>query len=285
LAHDAGAAQAAGPGHVVYAAGDIASCHGRDARHSGAAATADLVAGRLAHEPRARVLLLGDIVYGGGTEALFNTCFGPTWGRFKERTHPAPGNHEYISPGARGYFDYFGAAAGPGHYSLALGNWRLYSLDSNLAGPAKAAQLDWLRAELARDPSRCTLAFWHHPLYSSGVHGSLGAMRAEWELLHRHGAEIVLSAHDHDYERFAPQDAHGKLDRTRGVRQFVAGMGGAYRTPFLLPLANSERRDASRTGVLRLRLRDDGYEWELLEASYDGFPHGPEPDQGKGSCH
>ncbi|MES3023740.1 MAG: metallophosphoesterase [Pseudomonadota bacterium] len=285
LALGTGAVRAAGPAHIVYAAGDIAMCNGRDARHSGAAATAELIAKRLAHEPQARVLLLGDNVYGGGTEALFNSCFGPTWGRFKERIHPAPGNHEYIMPGAQGYFAYFGAAAGPGHYSVTMGNWRLYSLDSNLRGAAHAAQLDWLRRELARAPSRCTLAFWHHPLYSSGGHGNYGTMRGVWELLHQHGAEIVLSGHDHDYERFAPQDANGKLDKAGGIRQFVAGIGGAYRTPFLLPRANSERRDASRTGVLRLSLNDDGYEWELLEASYDGFPNGPEPDKGKGGCH
>lgn len=281
----ASAARAAPAPYTVYAAGDIAYCEKTTAALSGAADTARLVEDALAANPRAAVLLLGDNVYQRGTEREYASCYDPTWGRFKARTYPAPGNHEYATPGASGYFGYFGNAAGAGYYSLRLGAWRVVSLDSNLKGAAQQAQLAWLKQELARSEERCTLAYWHHPLYSSGGHGSIAGMRAAWELLHRAGAEIVLSGHDHDYERFAPQDANGALDRERGVVQFVVGTGGAYPTPFLWPLNHSEMRDNSRLGVLKLVLADDGYAWEFLEATHHGFPYGQRADRGKGQCH
>jgi 3',5'-cyclic AMP phosphodiesterase CpdA len=271
--------------YTVLAAGDIADCRRVAAPHSRAADTAALVDGELARNPRAAVLLLGDNVYNSGSAREFTECYDPTWGRFRERTHPAPGNHEYRTPGAKGYFDYFGAAAGPGYYAFTRGAWRLISLDSNLQGAAKARQLAWLERELADNPADCTLAYWHHPLYSSGGHPRNTLMRDEWQRLHAAGAELVLAGHDHEYERFAPQDANGKLDRERGLRQFVVGTGGAYTTPFLRREAHSEVRDASRTGVLKIMLRDAGYAWEFLEASYDGFPNGQPPDRGEGRCH
>lgn len=275
----------AAPSYTVLAAGDIAHCSQPDTRWTGAAATAAVVAHVLSSTPHAAVLLLGDNVYERGTEEEFAHCYGPTWGRFKARTHPAPGNHEYYTKGAAGYFRYFGAAAGAGYYSLTLGSWRVYSLDSNLDGEAQAAQLDWLRRDLARHPARCTLAYWHHPLYSSGWHGSKAHMRPAWEILQAAGAELVLAGHDHVYERFAPQDAGGRLDAARGMRQFVVGTGGAYSTPFSWPLPNSEVRDNSRTGVLRLDLDEGGYRWEFLEAQYHGFPNGRAPDRGGAPCH
>lgn len=284
LAAGCAAPALAAPSYTVLAAGDIARCAHPDPKWSGAAATAKLVERELAGNPNAAVLLLGDNTYPVGTLAEFTDCYGPTWGRFKERTLPAPGNHEYYTAGARGYFDYFGKAAAGGYYRVQLGSWQVYSLDSNLAPGPAAVQLAWLKAELAANPSHCTLAYWHHPLYSSGGHGSMPNMRAAWEALHAAGAEVVLSGHDHDYERFAPQDGAGNF-AARGVRQFVAGTGGAFLTPFLLPLANSEVRDNSRTGVLRLRLHDGGYDWEFLEAGYEGFPNGNAPDRGEGKCH
>lgn len=271
--------------HTVYAAGDIAWCKNTTPALSGAAATAAVVEMGLASNRHASVLLLGDNVYEGGTGRAFAKCYGPTWGRFKARTYPAPGNHEYATPNASGYFGYFGNAAGRGYYSVRLGAWRVFSLDSNLKGAQQAAQLAWLDKELALSPERCTLAYWHHPLYSSGGHGSIAHMRPAWELLYRAGAELVLSGHDHDYERFSPQDANGNLDLNRGMRQFVVGTGGAYATPFLSTRANSEMRDNSRTGVLKLVLGEAGYQWEFLEASFHGFPLGQEPDRGAGQCH
>jgi hypothetical protein len=278
------AAPAKAQDYTVYAAGDIAWCDHPDPQWSGAAATAKLVEAALAANVDAAVLLLGDITYPRGTLREFTACYHPTWGRFKDRTWPSPGNHEYLTAGARGYFDYFGSAAGIGYYRLKLGSWQVYSLDSNLAPGPAAAQLAWLKQELAANPSHCTLAYWHHPLYSSGGHGSMARMRAAWQALRQAGAEIVLSGHDHDYERFAPQDADGGLD-ARGIRQFVVGTGGAYATPFLLPVRNSEMRDNSRTGVLRLVLKEGAYEWQFVEATYDGFPNGSAPDRGEGKCH
>lgn len=279
-------ARAATPAaYTLYAAGDIAYCSHPDPAYSGAAASAAIVEQGLARNVRSAVLALGDNVYARGSVREFRHCYGPTWGRFRQRTHPAPGNREYLTPGAAGYFSYFGSAAGPGHYSLDLGGWHLISLDSNLAPGAHAAQLAWLRDDLARHPARCTLAYWHHPLYSSGGHGSDARMRDVWDTLYQAGAELVLAGHDHDYERFAPQDANGRLDAARGVRQFVVGTGGAFPTPFLRVRANSEVRDNSRTGVLKLLLGADGYEWEFLEASYDGFPNGAPPDRGAARCH
>lgn len=279
---DAGAFEAP---YTVYAAGDIAYCDKTTPALSGAFETASLVEAALARDARASVVILGDNVYQRGTAREYAHCYGPTWGRFKARTYPAPGNHEYATRGASGYFGYFGSAAGRGYYSVKLGAWRLFSLDSNLKGADQQAQLAWLEQELARSAERCTLATWHHPLYSSGGHGSIAVMRAAWELLHRAGAEIVLSGHDHDYERFAPQDADGVLDREAGIVQFVVGTGGAFLSPFLWTLKNSKMRDNSRTGVLKLVLADDGYEWEFLEAAYHGFPYGQPADRGKGQCH
>ena len=274
---------------TVYAVGDIARCAYPDPRYSGAADTAATVAAGLAADPQAVVLTLGDHTYPRGTAQEFRDCYAPTWGRFKDRTWPAPGNHEYYTPKAAPYFAYFGERAGRGYYSLELGGWHVISLDSNLDpvnnAAEHAAQLAWLRADLAAHPARCTLAFWHHPLYSSGGHGSISKMRDAWRLLHGAGAELVLSGHDHDYERFAPQDADGGLDRERGLRQFVVGTGGAYPTPFLWPRDHSEVRDASRFGVLRLRLREGGYDWEFLESARITELGVPPSDGGSAACH
>ncbi|CAH0242705.1 Alkaline phosphatase [Massilia sp. Bi118] len=275
----------AGNGITVYAAGDIARCAYKDPAYSGAADTARTVAAGLAADPAAVVLMLGDATYPHGRTKEFTDCYDPTWGKFKDRTWPAPGNHEYYTPQAAPYFAYFGERAGRGYYSLDLKGWHLVSLDSNLAPIEHAAQIEWLRADLAAHPSRCTLAFWHHPLYSSGGHGSIPKMREAWRLLQEAGAELVLSGHDHDYERFAPQDADNHLDKARGMRQFVVGTGGAYPTPFLLTVRNSEMRDSGRTGVLKLRLLDGRYEWEFLESARLTPLGLPEPDRGADTCH
>jgi len=267
---------------TVYAAGDIANCGRQAPRYAGAAATAELIATALARDADAAVLALGDLTYPRGRLAEFTGCYQATWGRFKARTYPAPGNHEYATPGAAGYFQYFGAQAGPGHYRFGLGSWQVYSLDSNLDGAASAAQLRWLRKELASHPAKCILAYWHHPMYSSGFKGVDPRMRPAWEALMETGAALVLSGHDHIYERFAPQDGAGRRDRVHGIRQFIVGTGGAYPTPLLLPLPNSEARDSNHMGVLKLVLREGGYDWAFVPVAA-----GPlfQPDHGSAACH
>lgn len=280
------------PAVTVYAAGDIADCRFSRPPFSGAARTADVIAAGLARDAGAVVLSLGDHSYPEGVAAEFQHCYQPTWGRFKARTRPAPGNHEYATGDAGGYFDYFGAQAGPerrGYYSFELGAWHVVSLNSDLHGAADAAQLLWLKDDLARHRARCTLAYWHAPLYSSGGHAASAHMRAAWQALYAAGADVVLSGHDHDYERFAPQDADGRADALHGIRQFVAGTGGAFLTPMRWPRPHSEVRDNSHHGVLQLVLADGRYAWDFLSAD-DGHaaPDYPPPalrDTGAAACH
>jgi len=272
---------------TVYAAGDIADCRYSRAEYSGAAQTAAIIA---AGDPQALVLSLGDHTYPNGRAAEFSDCYEPTWGRFKSRTHPAPGNHEYYSGTANGYYGYFGNAAGPkgrGYYSFDAGGWHFISLNSEMKGEEHERQLLWLKDDLAAHPALCTLAYWHSPLYSSGGHPMTDHMREAWRLLYEAGAELVLSGHDHDYERFAPQDDKGQRDDARGLRQFVVGTGGAYLTPFRWTVDHSETRQNWRVGVLKLVLKDKGYEWEFLAA--DNLRQGPQErearDSGAASCH
>lgn len=270
------------PAVTVYAAGDIADCGSQPPRFSGAEQTASLIEGALRSDPAAVVLALGDLTYPRGRLAEFTGCYQATWGRFKARTYPTPGNHEYGTAGAAGYLTYFGAQAGAGHYSVTLGNWRLISLDSNLDAAGNASQLAWLKRQLASTNAPCTLAYWHHPMYSSGLKGVDPRMRPAWELLMAAGAALVLSGHDHLYERFARQDGAGRRDDAHGLRQFVVGTGGAYATPLLLPLPNSEARDSNHRGVLKLVLRADGYDWEFLPVGHDPLF---KPDHGSAACH
>jgi hypothetical protein len=280
------APQLSGPAITLYAAGDIADCRWRLPAMSGAAATAALLEPLLAADASARVLALGDLTYPVGLPAEFSDCYAPTWGRFRERTLAVPGNHEYYTPGAPGYRAYFGASGAEErllHYRVQLGHWRLIALNSALRGADAAAQREWLEGELRDRPSRCTLAFFHHPRFSSGGHGDNAAMAPIWQLLAGAGADLALSAHDHDYERFAPQDASGRPDEARGLRQFVIGTGGAQLTPFLFTSPNSERRDNSSHGVLKLTLRDDGYEWEFIGVG--GGEGSQFSDRGAARCH
>lgn len=274
-----------GAGVPVLAAGDIADCRRNRPEDSGAAETARLIEAELAQHTQARVLALGDNTYPIGLFSEFVDCYDPTWGRFKDRTLPVAGNHEYYSPEAAGYYRYFGNAAGPqgrGYYSTRIGDWQVIALNSNLKPPQHAEQLAWLKKELAETRRACTLAFWHHPRHSSGGHGSSMRMDDAWRLLAEHGADVVLAAHDHDYERFAPLDANGELDTARGMRSFVVGTGGARLTPLRFPRAHSEITDNTTHGVLKLMLKPTGYEWEFLPvrpAAEGGFS-----DRGAASC-
>jgi hypothetical protein len=272
---------------TLFAAGDIAQCGKQPASRSGAARTADLLGSGIAANPGAVVVALGDTTYPSGTPAEFTDCYGPTWGRFKDRTLPAPGNHEYRTPGASGYFGYFGTLAGPdqrGYYSRTVGSWHVVSLNSNLRPPASDAQIAWLRDDLAvlrRDhPTGCVLAFWHHPFYSSGGHGNNPHMRGIWQALLDAHADVVLSGHDHGYERFGPQDAGANRDANAGLRQFVIGNGGAELSPFTATKPHSEAQDNSSHGVMRMRLKPNGYEWAFLSVE-GGAPR----DVGHATCN
>jgi hypothetical protein len=263
---------------ILLAAGDIASCaSGGDEQ---TAALLDTLPGT--------VLTLGDTAYDDGSADQFTRCYLPSWGRFRDRTYPAPGNHDYQTADASGYYGFFGPRAGQpgkGWYSFNQGRWHLIALNSNcdeVGGCQPGSEQEgWLRADLAAHPARCTLAFWHHPRFSSGTtHGSDPAVAGLWLALYQAGADIVLVGHEHNYERFAPLDPLGGVDPARGVREFVVGTGGKSHYPFGSPLPGSEARNSDSFGLLKLRLRPTGYTWRFLAAQGGSFQ-----DSGTGSCH
>jgi len=229
------------------------------------------------------VLTLGDNTYPAGAPSELSGCYEPTWGQFKPRTYPTAGNHDYYTNAGSGYFAYFGERAKPaqhGYYSFEIGKWHVISLNSALRGSEFAEQLAWLKTDLNRHASACTLAYWHHPVFSSGGHGNNDFMLPAWKELAASGADLVLVSHDHDYERFAPQDGEGRRDDARGMRQFVVGTGGAQLTPLRWSKPNSEVKDNSTHGVLQLSLKPTGYEWEFLPVTAGGFT-----DRGIAHCH
>jgi acid phosphatase type 7 len=263
---------------VLIGAGDIADCSDL----SGAEATAKL----LEANP-GTVMALGDLAYPNGTAEDFK-CYDKTWGRVKDRTRPAVGNHEFHSSGASYYFQYFGGAAGDlktGYYSYELGSWHVVVLNSECAEVggcgAGSPEEKWLRADLAAHPVGCTLAYFHKPRFSSGLnHGNDPEVGAFWQALYDYNAELILNGHDHDYERFAPQDPNGKPDAMRGIREFVVGTGGKNQREFGLHKANSEVRNNNAFGVLKLTLKETGYDWKFLPAAGKKFT-----DSGSANCH
>lgn len=263
---------------VLLAAGDIAGCGW---------AQDDETAQILDAHPAGTVAALGDTVYDNGTAQEYAACYEPNWGRHKSRTRPAAGNHEYFTPGAAGYYGYFGPAAGQpskGYYSYDLGDWHVVVLNSECwavggCGPG-SLQEQWLRADLAADLSDCTLAYWHHPRFSSGFHGSNATYEAFWSALYDDGAEIVVTGHDHHYERFAAQGPAGAPDALYGIRQFVVGTGGAPLRGFAVIQPNSEIRNSTAHGVLKLTLTATGYHWAFVPGAGQTFT-----DTGTGVCH
>ena len=189
-------------------------------------------AARIAEGIDGQIVLAGDLAYMQGSMTDFIRCFDPYWGQFRRRWRPAPGNHEYDTAGAAGYFQYFGEAAGGGggrsYYSFRAGDWLVLMLDSNIAHPrSDRRSIEFVRSELLSNRSQCTLAVWHHPLFSSGPNGPNVFMRDIWGLLYDNNADVVVAGHDHFYERFGKQDVDGRSD-VRGIRQFIAGTGGAH---------------------------------------------------------
>jgi hypothetical protein len=243
------------------------------------------------------VFTAGDNVYPNGTTAEFNTSYQSTWGRHRARTRPSPGNHDYNSSGATPYYNYFGANAGPagrGYYSYNLGAWHILSLNSEVPAGPGSAQEQWLRADLATNTATCTLAYWHRPLFSSGSgYGNDPSTRALFQALYEFGADIVISGHDHNYERFGPQDPNGQADPT-GIREFVVGTGGVALRPIGTIRPNSEVRNATTYGVLKLTLDPTSYIWEFIpiagqtfrdSGSAACFTRGPPPDGTQGTLN
>jgi hypothetical protein len=268
---------AASPPATLVAAGDVATCESDGDERT--AALVERIPGTVA--------VLGDSVYERGSAEEFASCYEPAWGRFRARTRPAVGNHEYLTPGAAGYFGYFGTAAGNplrGYYSYRLGAWHVVVLNSNCAeggGCAPAgAQARWLRADLRAHRARCMLAYWHHPRFSSGLHGDDLTVAPFWEALYAAGADVVLAGHDHHYERFAPLDPSGQIDRRRGMRGFVVGTGGRSHYRVVRRATGSRVRDWRTFGVLRLTLRPDRYAWRFVAVEGGRFS-----DAGSAHCH
>ena len=265
---------------VLVGAGDIASCDDL----SGAEATAKLI-----DRIPGIVFAVGDLAYPDGSDEQFAKCYGPTWGRFKDRTRPAPGNHEYHSDGASGYVRFFGDLAGDpqkAYYSYDLGGWHIIALNSEcdqVGGcGTDSEQGKWLQKDLAKHPKTCTVAYFHKPLFSSGrAHGNDPEVKPLWETLYHAGADVVVNGHDHDYERFAPQDPNGNPDSHHGIREFVVGTGGknSHRV-FGATKPNSEVRQADTFGVLQLTLHSRSYDWKFVPEAGKTFA-----DSGTSTCH
>lgn len=257
---------------MLVGAGDIARCDS-----PGAELTAKLL-----DRISGTVFVAGDNAYMDGSLRDYQNCYGPTWGRHRDRTRPVPGNHEYQTPNAAGYFEYFGASAGlygVGYYSYTLGSWFVLAVNSEVPIGEGSAQLQWIQSQLEANPYSCTLVYWHRPLFSSGRNGPNADMLDLWRVLYANDVDVVLNGHDHVYERFAPQTPQGAPDPVKGIRQFTVGTGGTplYDLPHMA--ANSEVA-ASVWGVARFTLQNDGYAWAFIPAEGYAFT-----DAGSGVCH
>lgn len=271
---------------VVAAAGDIACDPITDGSFNGGngtstacrmKATAALLAGATT------VLPLGDTQYENGTVAKYGQSYTHSWGStsIMAVTRPAVGNHEYTTSGAADYFSYFGTRAGDpgkGYYSFDLGSWHLVALNSEIARSTNSAQVQWLRTNLAANTKPCILAYWHQPRFSSGFHGNNTTYDAFWRALYDFRADVVLNAHDHEYERFDLQNPDGGPD-PQGIREFVVGTGGKSTRAFATIRANSRVRQTGTFGVLRLTLRPNSYDWQFVPVA------GQFTDSGTTTCH
>jgi hypothetical protein len=275
---------------IIGAAGDIACPPGRrrndDEFNRPNACRMESTAKLLGTIQPDAVLALGDNQYPSGSLADFEASYSNSWGNYRDITFPVPGNHEYGTPGARGYFAYFGRRAGEpdkGYYSYGLGRWHLIALNSEchqIGGCGHSdPQATWLRQDLKDHPRDCVLAYWHRPRFSSGTHGNDLDLDPLWRILAAARADVVLAGHDHDYERFKPMNAAAAAD-SEGMTQFVVGTGGASHYKFHNPEPTSMVRITGSNGVLRLQLTAEAFSWQFLEA-----PSGKVLDSGDAQCH
>ncbi|MBV1854947.1 metallophosphoesterase family protein [Catellatospora tritici] len=276
---------AAGPDHaknadvpaVLVGAGDIGSC----------ASDGDEITAKLLDRIPGTVFTLGDNAYVAGTAAQFQKCYEPYWGRHRDRTRPTIGNHDSRTDEGDPYYDYFGKAAGPkgkGWYSYELNGWQVLVLNSTcdlVDCDADSEQLEWLADELSDSDAKCQVAMFHHPYFTSGSkHHSEPRVKPFWDVLYKHGVDVVLNGHNHNYERFAPQNPDGKADAD-GIAEFIVGTGGGGLNGFgHHAAANSQARDAKDFGVLKLSLHEDGYDWKFVAQPGSTFT-----DTGSADCH
>jgi PKD repeat protein len=288
---DSPTADATDAGEVMIGAGDNGSCSSSSRDEQ----VANVIDSLVGVHPGAVVFPVGDVVYDKGTASEFQNCYQPSWGRHKARSRPAVGNHEYETPNAKGYFDYFngvGVANGPagdrtkGYYSYDLGKWHIVVLNSNnsfVPSTGGTAQDNWLKADLAATSQPCIMAYWHHARFASSRTSPLPSppsyTKAFWNALYNAGADLVVVAHQHFYERFAPQDPNGNADPVNGIRQFVVGTGGRSVTPMTVIRQNSQVMNGSTFGVLKLTLRNGSYDWEFIPIAGRTFR-----DSGTGNC-
>lgn len=253
---------------TLVGAGDIASCsNDNDAK------TAQLLA-----NISGTVFTAGDNVYDSGTATEYTNCYGPTWGVYKSRTKPVPGNHEYNTSGASGYFNYFGGI--PKYYAYNRGAWRIYALNSEIDTSATSTQVTWLKSDLAANPKNCVMAYWHRPRWSSGSeHGSDSKMQTIWAILYNANAELVITGHEHNYERFAPMNQNGQAV-TNGLREIVVGTGGRSHYGFGTILPASRARNASTYGVIKLTLNSGSYTWKFIPIAGQSYT-----DSGTTNCY
>ena len=257
---------------VIVGAGDIANCETNGAEQT--AALLDTIPGI--------IVTAGDNAYFQGSTHDYLQCYEPTWGRHKARTRPSPGNHEYETAGGAAYFDYFGAKAGPrglGYYSFSTAGWLILSLNSSVDASAASAQAAWIRNTLRDNTNLCTMAIFHHPPVASGPNGGSTVMMDIWRMLSAANVDVVMTGHEHVYERFAPLDAQ-VVPAARGIRLFVVGTGGAPLSPLMSRSAGTQYQ-ATAWGVLKFTLQADSYEWSFI----------PVPgaiaarDDGRENCH
>jgi hypothetical protein len=252
---------------TLYAAGDIAECNSDRPESSQAYQTGKMLVELLQKDSSAFVITLGDNVYKDGTLQEFMTCYERSWGSFKNRTFPSPGNHEYHTSSGKDYYDYFKDSAiqnNTGYYSFNVNTWHIISLNSNLKPLEHLKQLTWLESDLKENAERCTFAYWHHPVFSSGEHGNNQQMLDVFTLLYKAQVPLVLNGHDHNFERFNKIDPNGNLDSSNGIIEIVAGTGGAHLRPISKQKPNSLVFDSESYGVLKLVLKSNQLDFEFL---------------------